>query len=518
MKKFKKSLAAVCLAFAILFNTASFALADDEIKDESAKKPEVSMERIDGRDRFAVANKVMKNYYRSSKKVILVSAIKFPDNISSTVLSQGEIPILYTYSDKLDKSTEQALKEKDLDEVIIVGGEKSVSKEVENNIQNNLNVSVKRYSGKDRYEVNSKVVAEKFEGSVSGKQNIVIASGQVYADAINATSLAQKNNAPIVLVSRDNIYKSTKEYLSSLDKDKVGKIYIVGGQNTVSENTLKEIRSITGVKPQRISGSDRYITSVEVARASFSNPDKVIFASGEVFVDALVAAPLSQKLDSPIILVQKSGISSKIREYLGSNAFENMYIIGGINTIPKEVEKLILNNKEDDEWTIDSRYPGKKVKHRELPGSENEPEYPIDLGNDEILLVRGHYDDKMSKDIFNLLNNYRIQKGLKKLKEDKTLAPVAKTRAVEIVHLFDHERPTGGVVTDISNINGENIYNGPYTAEGAMQAWKESPGHNENMLRKVFTRVNVKVFVTKAYYEDSNQTYDRYYAVQIFGI
>lgn len=38
------------------------------------------------------------------------------------------------------------------------------------------------------------------------------------------------------------------------------------------------------------------------------------------------------------------------------------------------------------------------------------------------------------------------------------------------------------------------------------------------MLREVFTRVKVKVFVTKAYYEDSDQTYDRYYAVQIFGI
>ena len=38
------------------------------------------------------------------------------------------------------------------------------------------------------------------------------------------------------------------------------------------------------------------------------------------------------------------------------------------------------------------------------------------------------------------------------------------------------------------------------------------------MLREVFTRVKIKVFVTKAYYEDSDQTYDRYYAVQIFGI
>ena len=178
-----------------------------------------------------------------------------------------------------------------------------------------------------------------------------------------------------------------------------------------------------------------------------------------------------------------------------------------------------MDNKSDETVTTDPKYPGKKVIRRKpLPGLESEQEFPVQISDDTIVMVRGHYDDEMADEILRLLNQYRKENGLKALKQDNSLSPVAKTRATEIVHLFEHVRPRGGLVTDISNINGENIYNGPYTASGAMEAWKNSQGHNENMLREVFTRVKIKVFVTKAYYEDSDQTYDRYYAVQIFGI
>ncbi len=518
MNNLKKKIVALCLTFSMVFSTSTAVFAKEQNDNEIPVKVQSTMNRIEGRDRFAVANKVMEDYYQNSKKVVLVSAIKFPDNISSTVMSQGEIPILYTYSDKLDASTEKLLKSKDLNEVIIIGGEKSVSKDVQNHIENDLKIKVARYDGYDRY-VNAKIVSEKFSSKNAEKQNLVVASGEVFADAINATSLAQKYDAPILLVSKNKISNHTKDYLQSFQNKNIGKIFVVGGQNTVSDKVLQEIRSITNVKPQRIFGTNRYMTSVRVANASFTAPTKAIFASGEVFVDALVAAPLSQKLKAPILLVSKSSITSDVKSYIGSNSFEKMFIVGGKNTVSEKVKDLIMNNKSEDTVTTDPKYPGKKVIRRKpLPGLENEQEFPVQISDDTILMVRGHYDDKMADEILTLLNQYRKEHGLKELKQDNSLTPIAKTRATEIVHLFEHVRPKGGLVTDISNINGENIYNGPYTASGAMEAWKNSPGHNENMLREVFTRVKIKVFVTKAYYEDSDQTYDRYYAVQIFGI
>ena len=130
MNNLRKKIIALCLTFSMAFSTSTAVFAKEQNDNESPVKVQSTMTRIEGRDRFVVANKVMEDYYQNSKKVVLVSAIKFPDNISSTVMSQGEIPILYTYSDKLDASTEKLLKSKDLDEVIIIGGEKSVSKDV----------------------------------------------------------------------------------------------------------------------------------------------------------------------------------------------------------------------------------------------------------------------------------------------------------------------------------------------------------------------------------------------------
>lgn len=519
MSNLKKKIAALCLAFSMILSTGTGALAKEQDDKTSSTKAQSTLNRIEGRDRFAVANKVMEDYYPNSKKVLLVSAIKFPDNISSTVMSQGQIPILYTYSDKLDVSTEKLLKSKDLDEVIIIGGEKSVSRDVEKHIENDLKIKVVRYDGYDRYAVNTKIVSEKFDSKKSDKQNLVIASGEVFADAINATSLAQKNDAPILLVSKNKISKETKDYLQSFENGKIGKIFVVGGQKTVSDKVLQDIRAITNIESERIFGTNRYMTSVRVANVSFSTPKKAIFASGEVFVDALVAAPLSQKLKAPILLVSKLSITSDVKSYIVSNSFEEMFIVGGKNTVSEKVKDLILHNKSDEVFFTDPKYPGKIIKRtRPLPGLENEPEFPVQTNGNTIVMVRGHYDNEMADEIVTLLNQYRKENGLKALKQDNSLTPVTKTRAVEIVHLFEHIRPKGGKVTDISNINGENIYNGPYTANGAMEAWKNSEGHNENMLREAFTRINVKVFVTKAYYEDSDQTYDRYYAVQIFGI
>lgn len=519
MNNLKNKIVALCLAFSMILSTGTGALAKEQGDKTSSTKVQSTLNRIEGRDRFAVANKVMEEYYQNSKKVLLVSANKFPDNISSTVMSQGQIPILYTYSDKLDASTEKLLKSKDLDEVIIIGGEKSVSNDVQKHIENDLNIKVVRYDGYDRYAVNTKIVSEKFDSKIADKQNLVIASGEVFADAINATSLAQKHNAPILLVSENKISNYAKDYLQSFQNGNIGQIFVVGGQKTVSDKVLEEIRAITNIEPERIFGTNRYMTSVRVANASFSTPKKAIFASGEVFVDALVAAPLSQKLKAPILLVSKSSITSDVKSYIGSNSFEEMFIVGGKNTVSEKVKDLILYNKSDEVLSIDPKYPGKIIKrNRPLPGLENEPEFPVQISGNTIVMVRGHYDDEMAGEIVTLLNQYRKENGLKALKQDNSLTPVTETRAVEIVHLFEHLRPKGGKVTDISNINGENIYNGPYTASGAMEAWKNSEGHNENMLREAFTRVNVKVFVTKAYYEDSDQTYDRYYAVQIFGI
>lgn len=78
MNNLKKKIVALCLTFSMVFSTGTAVFAKEQDDNASPKKVESTMNRIEGRDRFAVANKVMEDYYENSKKVLLVSATKFP--------------------------------------------------------------------------------------------------------------------------------------------------------------------------------------------------------------------------------------------------------------------------------------------------------------------------------------------------------------------------------------------------------------------------------------------------------
>jgi len=52
----------------------------------------------------------------------------------------------------------------------------------------------------------------------------------------------------------------------------------------------------------RISGMDRYKTSVEISKSTFEKSSRVILASGQGFADALAGGQLSIAVDAPILL------------------------------------------------------------------------------------------------------------------------------------------------------------------------------------------------------------------------
>ena len=112
-----------------------------------------------------------------------------------------------------------------------------------------------------------------------------------------------------------------------------------------------------------------------------------------------------------------------------------------------------------------------------------------------------------AQEIFNIINNYRIQNGLNPLAWNDTCATAANIRANELITCYnkDHIRPDGrkasSVITDIRNdfshpyLFGENaaFYTRICTAEEAFLLWKNSPKHNAIMLYPDFTSAAVGV-------------------------
>ena len=319
-----------------------------EVKSQKSAKTE----RIDAQNRFETAKKIKEKEFKNADTAVIVNSNEFSDSISATNISNGKSPILYTDSNKLDNLTKEALK--GVKKVYITGGEKTISSKVVKEL-NGLGIEVIRVKGKDRYDVNAKSATTSHPVS-NKKQNVVIASGENFADSISSTSLAKKKNAPVLLVKKNEVPKSIKEYLNSFrKKGLLGDITIVGGENSVSkivENELSKLAKVT-----RIAGDDRYQTSVKVAKHVGVNSERTIVASGEKFVDVLAASPAAQKYNAPIVLVKKMDVprnedyktneqkSNSVESFFKQNKSKIMHtmVFGGKNTI----DNFVVNGIKD---------------------------------------------------------------------------------------------------------------------------------------------------------------------------
>lgn len=305
--------------------TSTTSVATSQSSTEEVVTPNVI--RYEGLNRENVAERVATAHFKESKKVILVNRDKFPDAISATNISQGEYPVLYTRDDRVLDSTMKLLESMSLDEIYVLGGTSSINDSVINQLEEATDAKVSRIDGSNRYVANVNAVEENFTQA----KRVIIASGEVYSDALYGVSYANTIDAPVVLTKGNQLPASTVELLKDLDAESVT---IIGGEVTVTKAVEDQLTKM-GIKYDRIAGQNRYIGSAEVASASYDNPENIVVASGEVFSDALVSAPLAQKLNAPILLVRKNRMENKVESYLTSSriGLENIYIQGGPLTI-----------------------------------------------------------------------------------------------------------------------------------------------------------------------------------------
>ena len=135
----------------------------------------------------------------------------FADAISSGNITDGKMPILYTEGSKLNEKTKEQLKNRNIKKVHIIGGEKTISKDVEEFLKK-MGIEVERIDGHDRYAVNAKLAKNK-----KGADTLVFASGENYADSLSSVGLANKAKSPILLVQKMYyLHQSKSIYLQSI--------------------------------------------------------------------------------------------------------------------------------------------------------------------------------------------------------------------------------------------------------------------------------------------------------------
>ena len=177
-----------------------------------------------------------------------------------------------------------------------------------------------RISGKDRITTSVEISKSAYTTS----ENVVLASGFNFADALSAGQLASALDAPLLLSSQDKLDSQTKNEIERL---KAKKVFVVGGDNAISKSGVDTTLKSEKIDVTRLEGQDRYSTSQKVMEKTkeIINPEYLLIASGKNFPDALAATGFFVNHKS--VMVLSDGLT-----YPQSNLKE--ISIGGKNQLP----------------------------------------------------------------------------------------------------------------------------------------------------------------------------------------
>lgn len=300
-------------------------------KDKNKKKSE-KIQRLSGDNRYETSVEVSEKNFKSADTVVLASGQNIADAlVASSYADIEEAPILLTNKNSISDEVLDEIERLKADKVVIVGGQSSISSSIESRLKKE-DIKVTRISGRDRFDTSDKLSQEVSRLSKKSSQAILV-NGYKNIDALSVSSLATKEELPILLNGRNTLNMSVKNRLKQMN---VKKVYIIGGNNSISSDVEKELKRMQ-ISVVRLSGTDRYETSANIAKYAYKDFDEAIVASGENPVDALAASTLTGKKEAPILLTNKNKIPKSIKKIIEDMDIGKITIVGGENSITDNV-------------------------------------------------------------------------------------------------------------------------------------------------------------------------------------
>ncbi|MGG4167054.1 cell wall-binding repeat-containing protein [Rossellomorea vietnamensis] len=283
-------------------------------------------ERLSGIDRIKTSVDISQAGWNQADTVVLAQGYNFPDALTGGPLAyKNDAPLLLTDKTKLTESTKNEIQRLKTSNVIILGGEGAVGKGVMDTLKG-MGLKVKRIGGIDRYET-AQLISEQV---AANPDKAIIASGKNFPDALSVAPYASVKGYPILLTAKDSVSSYTTEALNGVD----GTI-VVGGEGVITNAVMKKVKG-----EQRVSGIDRYETSLEIARKlPLSNPgEHVLVASGKNYPDALSGSVLAAKQQAPLLLSNPEQLPTSVNNFILSEKYKQFFLLGGPGAINVEDE------------------------------------------------------------------------------------------------------------------------------------------------------------------------------------
>lgn len=342
MKIPKKIVSLIATGVIVVNSVPACVSADSSMKKES----------LVGKNRFDTSVKISKSI-KEKKNVVIVNDKTMVDALSvSTLAKKMNASILLASGKKLDNGVKEEIKSINPKNVFIIGGEKAISKDIENEIKD-MKLSTSRVAGNDRYET-----AIKIAQMLGNKDEAIVVNGEKgLADAVSIASVAAQYDMPIILTKEDKLENVTKEYLK---KNNFEKIYVVGGEKAISKKVENELPS-----SERIAGSNRNDTNANIISKFYKETElenlyvaKDGMKKSDELIDALSMSTLAAQNKAPILLAGKKLSNGQLRVINGKK-LKRVTQVGGNGN--ENVYKNVIDIQKVDTYTVTSEEELKNI-------------------------------------------------------------------------------------------------------------------------------------------------------------
>ncbi len=348
----------VALAAALL---ATLAVAVPGTADAATTRA-ASAHRIAGASRTATATELSRTAWPSgAATVVIARADAYADALAGSPLAAAmDAPVLLTSSGDLSAEVAAEVARLGADHAVLLGGEGAVGPAVAAALADR-GLSVERIGGASRYETAAAIARRVRELAVDPLTSTVayVVEGanadpmRGWPDAVAVAPLAAQLRVPILLTSSTSLPEATSAALADFTAAGLAGITIVGGGGAVSGSVEADLIRINPVV-ERISGANRYATSVLVARQHLAEVDAstMLLASGRNWPDALVAGPAAAAMQAPLVLTDPTALPGDVATLLGERELTAIGVVGGPgavqDTVLSQAQAAVASVRADD--------------------------------------------------------------------------------------------------------------------------------------------------------------------------
>lgn len=298
--------------------------------------PGVDVERLAGADRYATAAAVSRASYAPGVPVAYVATgANFPDALAAgAAAARRGGPVLLVTGSSIPGSTATELARLDPAEIVVVGGEATVSSGLIAQLEGYATTGrVRRLAGANRYATAAAISRDAFG---PGVEVAYVATGTNFPDALAGVAAAGSRGGPVLLTTPNELAAETAAELARLDPRR---IVVLGGTSVVSAAVADRLGAYAPVS--RVSGANRYATAVAVSRSTFGPSQVVFVATGANFPDALGGGPVAGSVPGPLLLVPGTSVPEDVASELQRLAPGRVVILGGTGVVSAGVASQI---------------------------------------------------------------------------------------------------------------------------------------------------------------------------------